>query len=83
MSNPVINGGPAFPVLTNGKDPWGHDEVKLRAPGMTLRDYFAGQALVTMATSHVAYDAGSFFSEVSAKAYKYADAMLKAREEKP
>lgn len=47
--------------------------------GMTLRDYFAGQALVGFLAcipgSHKAY------ANAAREAYLYADEMLKAREE--
>jgi len=36
MSNPKTDGGPAFPVIAEN--------------GVTLRDWFAGQALVSMIT---------------------------------
>ncbi len=43
MNTPINEGGPAFPVADshhpNGQVQYGHN-------GMTLRDYFAGQALV-------------------------------------
>jgi hypothetical protein len=44
-------------------------------PGMSLRDYFAGQALAGMAGRL------SDASNVAAGAYRFADAMLAAREE--
>lgn len=44
-------------------------------PGMSLRDYFAAQALGSLVSR------GSFTETVAAKlAYDYADAMLKRRE---
>ena len=75
MNTPQINdGGPAFPCesygLKNGK------ETTVPAQGMSLRDYFAGQALVGMLASN----SRSWCAEDS---YVYADAMLKAREVKP
>jgi hypothetical protein len=45
---------------------------------MTLRDYFAAkamQAIISKETSHV-----SWFDDYANKAYKMADAMMKARE---
>lgn len=46
--------------------------------GMSLRDYFAGQALISMADA-----AGGFHSDekIAQKCYELADAMLAAREE--
>ncbi len=66
------NGGPAFPPM---HDPDTH------ASGMTLRDYFAGQAIsqiiATCAndTTHGMTKADYF----AGRAYEIADAMLKAR----
>ena len=45
-------------------------------PNMTLRDWFAGQALAGLASS-------SHPDRAATLAYQCADAMLKAREEKP
>ena len=59
-------GGPAFPTSNGGRP----DD------GMTLRDYFAGQAII-------AYHADGNFSaseDVANWCYKIADAMLEARE---
>lgn len=59
---------PAFPVA-NGR--FIHNE------GMTLRDYFAGQALIGMLAGHDVW-----LPHTNAKAaYDTADAMLKARKE--
>ena len=68
-----IDGGPAFPVLS--------DNVSFPTLfGMNLRDYFAAKAmaaLIACAPNHgdVAHD----FASVDA--YRYADAMIKARSE--
>ena len=59
-------GGPAFPI------DWG-DYSK----GMTLRDYFAAKALQGFISRGDKYD--SEFD--AARAYAFADAMLKARKE--
>lgn len=74
------DGGTAFPshVTTNSK---GVDVVAWKK-GMTLRDYFAGQALVGQLAGrapNVAVDAGV----AATCAYIFADAMLAAREAKP
>lgn len=74
---PNINdGGPAFPRPyfehpTNG-------EYSLAQEGMSLRDYFAGQALVGIIASEVENRTPSEI--VAKRAYELADAMLKARE---
>lgn len=48
--------------------------------GMTLRDWFAGQALLLLQTNRIG---DPTFEHLSGNAYKIADAMLAAREEKP
>jgi len=66
-------GGPAFPFEAGGSG------VQISYPGMTLRDYFAGQALAGM---KVPEDGFSEFDAIRARrCYSMADAMLKAREE--
>ena len=60
------DGGPAFGHGTH-KD--GGD------PGMSLRDYFAGQALVAFRCNE-----GVMIESLAENAYLVADAMLKARE---
>lgn len=68
MSDTTNDGGPAFPVVaSNGL---GHV-----ADGMSLRDWFAGQALITISERWRAVDAARM-------SYEYADAMLEAREGK-
>jgi len=61
---------PAFPF----QDGYG------RVSGMTLRQYYAGQALTGLVSYVVE---GATFENVAEDAYKAADAMLKAREVKP
>jgi hypothetical protein len=60
------DGGPAFPSDNFGQP---------SHAGMTLRDYFAGQALNTITTK-------DYFNttEMAQRAYYIADAMLAARE---
>lgn len=68
MSKPINNGGPAFP---------NKDELGNMIPGMSLRDYFAGQALAGLLTQPAEDEYGpKCFAEA---AYEMADAMLKAR----
>jgi hypothetical protein len=69
----INDGGPAFPVLDNPGD----GALYCRAGGMSLRDWFAGQALNAMLA-----DPGRFSSAAgfSADAYAVADAMIAARE---
>lgn len=50
--------------------------LKIEEPGMTLRDYFAGQALAGICTRNLlAFDT----SEIAKLAYDVADAMLEKR----
>ena len=53
------------------------------AANMTLRDYFAGQALTGMMASRNPTTPRFHPEEDAAYVYAVADAMLKAREEKP
>ena len=70
------DGGPAFPVpdLHPGA-------VQVGSSGMSLRDWFAGQALVAGGTGRMP---GAIEvvnpHDVAKKCYTYADAMLRARE---
>ena len=61
-------GGPAFP----------HKSSDAIRAGMTLRDYFAGQAMQAILTSYKIEDCDDFV--VANCAYQMADFMLKARE---
>ena len=75
----IDDGGPAFPCEAKV---WADEEAGRLVPasqGMTLRDFFAGQALAGIAARH---SARSYESEVD-EAFKYADAMLAARSAKP
>ena len=57
-----------------------------RSEGMSLRDYFAGQALAGLLANHAiieqykVFDAALVTKTVASGAYDIADAMLKARE---
>jgi hypothetical protein len=64
----IKDGGPAFPR-----------PMVAAAPGMTLRDWFAGQALQGLLASTKTSDALT----IAKDAYILADAMLRAREVKP
>jgi hypothetical protein len=94
MADKIEDGGHAFPVCfeggqNSGESPYFHE-------GMSLRDYFAGQALAGFlpALSHadeaslkkIAKENGFFGFVTNAQigasvAYGYADAMLAARKE--
>ena len=70
-------GGRAFPSEQT-TSPSGHWNNTYR-PGMTLRDYFAGQALVGMADYYIAEAEAEMYAR---RAYLLADAMLAEREKK-
>ncbi len=62
---------PAFPSIDTST------YVKVENPGMTLRDYFAGQALA----GFLAYNGTcSGYDEIAHHAYTAADCMLAARQ---
>ena len=71
MSQPINDGGPAFP----------HETSLGYHHGMTLRDYFAAAALQGLMAK---VDPEDHWADYRAKwSYEAADAMLKAREAKP
>ena len=73
------NGGPAFPNVPDGAgDKW-DDWDK----GMSMRDYFAAKAMQGAIANNSFADTGSDheIEWVVRLSYKYADAMLKARDE--
>lgn len=76
-------GGPAFPHMMAV----GHRDY---AEGLTLRDWFAGQALSAMISKSPFFDTKGengkkmtdilqFRADIAASAYQYADAMLAER----
>lgn len=90
----INDGGPAFPVPSVAWKEKGEDCVAIGTRGMTLRDYFGGQALAALInqlanTSKADKEMKKLgmcegqFDRLCAKcAYDYADAMLAAREAK-
>jgi hypothetical protein len=74
VSNARDDGGPAFPQ-PNQIHPGNNDPGS--GPGMTLRDWFAGQALAGM-IARIDYDKVPE-THIAQWAYDQADAMLKAR----
>lgn len=83
------DGGPAFPAmhklemvknagLTNEQK----ETVYLDNSGMTLRDYFAAQALSALVTSKdylIGMDQPSKYKQLAQEAYRYADQMVERR----
>jgi len=67
MNSQTPDGGPAFPTATLAQKTEG---------GMTLRDYFAGQALAGILSSASFGDTRDWLPQ---KAYALADAMLAER----
>lgn len=73
----VNNGGPAFPTSRINMA----GEVVPDEEGMSLRDYFAAKALPACIAAALKTSLDEL--QISELAYNFADAMLKAREEKP
>lgn len=78
--DPKHNGGPAFP-LDNPRMLEDGDLFK-QFPGMSLRDWFAGQALAGWLASYAGADPDMTPDPTSTAAlcYRIADAMIKAGE---
>lgn len=77
MKTSINDGGPAFPVPSVS---WkGAESVAIETHGMTLRDWFAGQAM----TGFIAASTGrDILAKLDARmCYQMADAMLTVREE--
>lgn len=74
-------GGQAFP-----RQQWEYDGqnnvLQYQEEGMTLRDYFAAKAMQTMISnpSIIDNDSDGAVNYAASASYKFADAMLKARE---
>ena len=69
------DGGPAFPLKGRGA----FDLEVVHSEGMTLRDWFAGQALAGILSNPNIENA--FFKVDAGLAYEAADAMIAARSE--
>jgi hypothetical protein len=72
----INDGGPAFPSTIQY---FPDDKNANEEQGMTLRDWFASQALAGMLAK---YGTGGF-ALLAKDCYEHADEMLKAREVKP
>ncbi len=74
MTDKIDNGGPAFPVTFEGGGNNGESPAYFE--GMTLRDWFAGQALAK--STRGIWDSHKY-DDVAKRAYGIADAMISAR----
>lgn len=74
------NGGAAFPMPGGPKDAYGNFSNRPQS-GMTLRDWFAGQALVAIVGAPISIGDVPITgeSEFAKAAYAFADAMLAER----
>jgi hypothetical protein len=87
MNTQIEDGGPAYPTTATAtrvtKDEDGASVLTNygSSAGMTLRDWFAGQALA--AIPHIGCGCDLKNEEFAKAAYQIADAMLAARKEKP
>lgn len=77
MSEPIQDGGPAFPQ--NDLSGYGMGPAEKNNGGMSLRDWFAGQALAGMLADPNIRGGDGLWPLVAGDAYKAADAMLAAR----
>ena len=83
----IDDGGPAFPIPIAGCNDGGVYNVLEQSGGqyggMTLRDWFAGQALDLAATLEHAHPTGSegqpTYAGIATRSYYMADSMLAAR----
>lgn len=83
------DGGPAFPVDLMDVDSMGEMKVRYQEPGMSLRDWFAGQELSRQRDAAEGwlgriwewlwYGPPMDYEEAARDAYAMADAMLAAR----
>ncbi len=77
---PIEDGGPAFPVPVTPTRGGGWASCK-EVEGMTLRDWFAGQALACVAHEYIGGTTPK--TALAEDCYEMADAMLAARKVKP
>ncbi len=77
----IENGGPAFPsqIAVGPSGDVYHSDGFVGMGGMSLRDWFAGQALMGLASR----ESGAASGATSRICYRLADAMLSARKGDP
>ena len=73
-------GGTAFPVLEKDIDYEGKPFLYCDSEGMTLRDYFAGQALAGLFVRDNSYIDKDVAARLAEQSYSVANAMLAERE---
>lgn len=79
------DGGPAFPQTSLERSPFGIESAppaEVHHRGLSLRDWFAGQALAKMLSGRSVWTC-AHAEDIARNAYEIADAMLKAREPQP
>jgi hypothetical protein len=75
------DGGSAFPWQWIDRDSTGEQVVRESHPGMSLRDWFAGQALASLVYLGESQEVDDFGPvPMALEAYRIADAMLAERE---
>jgi len=88
MSDPIKDGGPAFPGVSDsriGYDEYHQGYTHFEAlPGMTIRDWFAGQSINEASMLETEAPTGPnsepSYDGIATRAYLIAGAMIKARE---
>jgi hypothetical protein len=71
----------AFPVIEDSFQRDGDATgIECKDPGMTLRDYFAGQALIGLISAKDGIGEDLWMDTISKRAYKLADCMIAERE---
>lgn len=77
MNESITNGGPAFPIhhatWENGR------QITSPHEGMSLRDWFAGQALAGLLAGQFSESGRWNLSDLPKESFKIADAMIMAR----
>ena len=81
MSDQKPENPPAFPGTWWDQNSAGENQARECWPGMTLRDWFAGQALAGMVAGSRGLDIT--IEQFATESYSLADAMLAERERRP
>ena len=76
MANLKPDGGPAFPKPFSTDEHKDQCNVGYEEQGMSLRDYFAGQAMAGLLAEH----AGAKSERIAGYSYELADEMIEARD---